>query len=88
MYKFIGHILPDGHLTLPDDLAGDTGNAFEVTMKSVNDIQNKASLYLQGKLEKKHRLADINLPADEIAEDIARTYGTSNIDEIIRAVRK
>lgn len=62
-YKFIGHILPDGHLALPDDLAEETGKAFEVTMRPVNDMQKKVSLYLQGKLEKKHRLTDLNLPA-------------------------
>lgn len=89
-YKFIGKILPDGHLSVPVELREDTGREFEVIMKPVDDIARAISLYLEGKTEKKGRIEDINrvFPAEEIEEAITRTFGTANIDEIVNTVRK
>ena len=89
-YKFIGKILPDGHLSVPAELGEDTGREFEVIMKPVNDIAQAVSLYLDGKVEKKGRIEDINriLPAEEIEKAITETFGTADIDQIVNTGRK
>jgi len=87
-YKFIGKVLPDGHLSIPEDVAKDTGSEFEVLLTPVNDIKKLVSLYLEGRLERKGRFEDIKLDAERIAAAIKKTFGTDNIDDIIDAVRR
>ena len=87
-YKFIGKVLPDGHLSIPEDVAKDTGSEFEVLLTPVGDIKKLISLYLEGRLEKKGSILDIKLDAERIAEAIRKTFGTDNIDDIIDAVRR
>lgn len=87
-YKFIGKVLPDGHLSIPEDVAKDTGSEFEVLLTPVNDIKKVVSLYLEGRLERKGRFEDIKLDAERIAEAIKKTFGTDNIDDIIDTVRR
>jgi len=87
-YKFIGKVLPDGHLSIPEDVAKDTGSEFEVLLTPVGDIRKLISLYLEGRLERKGSILDIKLDAERIAEAIKKTFGTDNIDDIIDAVRR
>jgi hypothetical protein len=87
-YKFIGKVLPDGHLSIPEDIAKDMGSEFEVLLTPVDDIKKLISLYLEGRLERKGRIEDIKLDAERIAEAIKKTFGTDNIDDIIDAVRR
>ncbi len=87
-YKFIGKVLPDGHLSIPEDVAKDTGSEFEVLLTPVDDVKKVISLYLEGRLERGGRFEDIKLDAERIAEAIKRTFGTDNIDDIIDAVRR
>jgi len=87
-YKFIGKVLPDGHLSIPEDVAKDTGGEYEVLLTPVDDIKRLISLHLEGRLERKGRFEDIKLDAERIAEAIKKTFGTDNIDDIIDAVRR
>jgi hypothetical protein len=38
-YKFIEKVLPDGHLSIPDEIAGEADKEFEVTVTHVDDIK-------------------------------------------------
>ena len=87
-YKFIGRVLPDGHLSLPQEAACDTGKEFEVIMRPLDDAAHSVSLYLEGKLEKRGRIEDLVLPRAEIEAAIERTFGSTDIDEILRSVRR
>ena len=87
-YKFIGKVLPDGHLSIPEDVAKDTGSEFEVFLTPVGDIKKLISLYLESRLERTGSIVDIKLDAERIAEAIKKTFGTDNIDDIIDAVRR
>lgn len=35
--RFIGKVLPDGHLSLPDDTAKEVGSVFDVVLMPVED---------------------------------------------------
>lgn len=87
-YNFIGRVLPDGHLSIPEDIAKDTGTEFEVTLSPLDDIKRTILLYRKGLIEKKGSINDIKLEAERIAEAIKETFGTDNIDDIIDAVRR
>lgn len=87
-YKFIGKVLPDGHLSIPEDIAKDMGSEFEVHLTPVDDTRKLISLYLEGRLERTGSILDIKFDADRIAEAIKKTFGTDNIDDIIDAVRR
>ncbi len=87
-YKFIGRVLPDGHLSLPQEAAGDTGKEFEVVMRPLDDTARSVALYLDGKLEKTGKIADLVLPRQEIEAAIERAFGSTDIDEILRSVRR
>ena len=87
-YRFIGKILPDGHLAVPDEVTKDKAVEFEVTMTPVNEIRKMILLYRKGLFEKKGNFDDIELDSERIEEAIVKTFGTANIDDIIDAVRK
>jgi len=87
-YKFIGKVLPDGHLSIPDDVAEDTGMEFDVTLSPLNDMKKAILLHRKGLLEKRGSIFNIKLDAERIAEAIKKTFGTDNIDDIIDAVRR
>ena len=87
-YTFIGKVLPDGHLSIPEDVEKDTGMEFNVTLSPVDDIKKAILLHRKGLLEKKASIFDIKLDAERIAEAIKKTFGTDNIDDIIDAVRR
>jgi ribosome maturation protein Sdo1 len=87
-YKFIGKVLPGGHLSLPADLAAETGQEFEVTVRPLDETYETVSRYLEGKTEKEGCFEGIVLPAEEIEKAIESAFGTTDIDEIIAQVRR
>lgn len=87
-YKFIGKVLPGGHLSLPADLAAETGQEFEVTVRPLDETYETISRYLEGKIEKTGSFEDIALPAEIIRKVVESAFGTTNIDEIIDTVRR
>ncbi len=87
-YKFIGKVLPDGHLSLPADLAAENGQEFEVTIRPLDETYETVSRYLEGKIEKTGSFEDIALPAEKIRNAVESVFGTTNIDEIIDKVRR
>lgn len=87
-YKFIGKVLPDGHLSIPEELAKDTAKEFEVVMTPIDSIKKTISLYLKGLIDKKGTLKDISLDSEKIEEAAIKAFGTTNIDVIIEAIRR
>ncbi|MEK6699217.1 MAG: hypothetical protein AABZ10_09275 [Nitrospirota bacterium] len=87
-YKFIGKVLPDGHLSLPDEVAKGSIKEFEVTMAPVDHVKETIALYLESGIEKKGKLADISLDSDAIEKAVKNAFGTANIDDIIESIRK
>lgn len=87
-YKFIGKVLPGGHLSLPADLAAETGQEFEVTVRPLDETYETISRYLEGKIEKTGSFEDIALPAEKIRKAVESAFGTTSIDEIIDKVRR
>lgn len=91
-YKFIGKVLPDGHLSVPEDIAKDTGMEFEVAMTPVDNIKKTMLLYQKGLIEKTGFFNDItkglNLNADQIAEAARKEYGTDDVDVIMSIIRR
>jgi hypothetical protein len=87
-YKFIGKILPDGHLSLPPDLAAKNRQGFEVYVRPLDETYETVSRYLEGKIEKMGSFEDIVLPAEEIEKAAEAAFGTTNIDEILGKVRR
>lgn len=87
-FKFVGKVLPDGHLSLPEEAAKETGKEFEITMKQVDDIHRMVSLYLEGKMDKQGSIRDIVLPSLEIEEEIKTAFGTNDVDAVLNSLRK
>jgi hypothetical protein len=87
-YKFIGKVLPDGHLTIPEDVAKNTGTEFEVVLTPVDDTKKLISLYLEGRLERTGRFEDIVFNASDIEQAIKNTFGTTDVDALIDMVRR
>ncbi|OGW40458.1 MAG: hypothetical protein A2Y97_04305 [Nitrospirae bacterium RBG_13_39_12] len=88
IYKFIGKVLPDGHLSIPDEVSKDAGREFEVTLSPVDDIKNLILLYLEGRLEKSGRFEDITLNSSEIEQAIKDTFGTTDVDTVMDIIRR
>lgn len=88
IYRFIGKVLPDGHLSIPDEVAKSSVKEFEVTMAPVNHVKVTIVQYLENSIEKKGKLADISLDSDAIEKAVKIAFGTANIDDIIESVRK
>jgi hypothetical protein len=87
-YTFIGKVLPDGHLSLPPDLAAEHGQEFEVTVKPLNETREVVARYLDGRIEKTRSFEEILLPAETIRKAVEAAFGTGNVDEIIERVRR
>jgi hypothetical protein len=87
-YKFRSRILPDGHLSVPDEISRATDKEFEVTITPIDDIKSIISRYLDGQIEKRGRITDISLNSEDIEEAVKITFGTSNIDEILQSIRR
>ena len=87
-YKFIGKVLPDGHLSIPNEVTKDTCKVFEVTMKPIDDIKKAISLYLERHFDKKGKMKDIKLDLENIENAVKKAFGTLDVDAIINAVRK
>ena len=91
-YRFVGRILPDGHLSIPEDLKTEAGSEFEVTMTPVDNTRKLISLYLEGRLERTGSFNEItkglDLDADRIAEAAMKEYGTDDIDANMSMIRR
>jgi hypothetical protein len=87
-YRFIGTVLGDGHLSVPDEVSREKGREFEVVMTPVDDTKKLISLYLDGRLEKSGSQEDIVLDASAIEAAVEQTFGTTDIDAILDIVRK
>jgi hypothetical protein len=87
-YKFIGKVLPDGHLSIPEDVAKDTGSEFEVLLTPVDDIKKLISLYMEGRLERTGRFEDILFHASEIEQAVNDAFGTTDVDVLIDMIRR
>lgn len=87
-YRFIGKILPDGHLSVPDNVVKEEALEFEVTMTPVDDIKRLISLYLDGRLEKSCHFEDIVLNARDIEKAVKDTFGTGDVGALIDVVRR
>ncbi len=88
--RFIGKVLPDGHLSIPKEVAKDTGKGVEVIMNpvEVDDIKQTILLYLEGRLEKKGSFEDIVLNSSELEQAIKDAFGTTDVDELIDMIRR
>jgi hypothetical protein len=87
-YKFIGKVLPDGHLSIPDEVAKGTIKEFEVTMIPADGIKKQISRYLEDSIKRNGKMKDVSLNTAEIEKAIRNTFGTTDIDVIIDSVRK
>jgi hypothetical protein len=87
-YKFIGKVLSDGHLSLPDEVAKGQVKEFEVTIKPVDRVKETVALYFKGNIGKKGRLQDLALDARAIEQAAKDAFGVDTIDGIIESVRK
>lgn len=87
-YKFRSRILSDGHLYVPEGIPATAGNEFEVTIAPVDDVKNAVSLYLDGRMEKSGKIAELSLDADKIEDAVKAAFGTADIDDIIQTVRR
>lgn len=84
----MGKILPDGHLSIPEEAARFPGKEFEVFMSPVDDVRKSISLYLDGQFEKKGWVTDIILDSKEVEEAIQQAFGTSDIDKVMESLRR
>jgi len=90
-YKFIGKVLPDGHLSIPEDVAKESGSEFEVVLTPVDDIKKTITRYLTGEIKKTRKFEDIIFSPSEIEEvrsAIYETFGTNDVDTLIDIARK
>lgn len=88
VYKFRSKVLPDGHLSMPPEIAAVAGGEFEITMTPLDDIKNSIFLYLDGRLEKSGRIADLGIDSAKVEEAVKTAFGTTDIDSIIQSVRR
>lgn len=87
-YRFRSKILPDGHLSVPEEISTETGKEFDVTITPIDDVKSSVSLYLEEQLKKSGRLADIKLDSEGIVAAVKASFGTTDIDAIINSVRR
>jgi len=87
-YRFISKVLPDGHLSAPEEIGADTGKEFEVTITPIDDVKNSVSLYIEERLKRGGRIEDINLDSERIEAAVKTVFGTADIDAIINSVRR
>jgi hypothetical protein len=87
-YRFKSKILPDGHLSAPEEIGANTGKEFEVTITPVDDIKNSVSLYFEGRLKRNGRITDISFDSEEIEEAVKTAFDTNDVDAIINSVRR
>lgn len=87
-YRFIGKVLSDGHLFIPEEAAKTVGKKFEVLLTPIDDTEVLISSYLEDRLKKQGRIKDIILNFPESIDAIKATFGTTDIDAIIESVRR
>ena len=72
---FIGRVLPDGHLSLPDEQAKDVGKTYKVTLVPMDDLPDASDWV--------GRLAEIEGLGHLTEEDVQKT-----IEDVRRSHRK
>ena len=82
-YRFRSKVLPDGHLSVPEEIGVTTGKEFEVTITPIDDVKNSVSLYLEGRRKRGGRIADISLDSEGLEKAVQTAFGTTDIDAII-----
>lgn len=87
-YKFRSKVLPDGHLSVPEEIGAATGKEFDVTITPIDDVKNFVSLYLDKQLKRGGWIADIRLDSEGIEASVKTAFGTTDIDVIINSVRR
>lgn len=88
-YRFRSKVLPDGHLSAPEEIGFATGMEFDVTITPIpDDVKNSVSLYLEGRLKRGGRITDINLDSERVEEAVKTAFGTTDVDAIINSVRR
>lgn len=87
-YKFRGKVLPDGHLSVPDEISKAAGSEFDVTITSIDEVKESVARYLTGKLERHGSVADMKFDSSEIEKAVAAAFGSTNIDAIMQSVRR
>ena len=87
-HKFIGHNLPGSHLALSDDLAGETGNAFEVTMRPLCDMPKKVSLISLRELRRRRMLQQSDLTLLPYHEQAGISLGGAQDERFAASLRR
>jgi len=87
-YKFIGSVLPDGHLSIPEEVVKSPVKEFEVTMKPVDRVKETITRYIDGRIAKKGKLKDLALDARAIEQAAKEAFGADSIDDIMETIRK
>jgi hypothetical protein len=87
-YRFRGKVLPDGHLSVPDEISRAAGSEFEVTITSVDAVKESTARYLAGKMERRGSVADMPLDSADLEKAVAAAFGTADIDAILQSVRR
>ena len=87
-YRFRSKVLPDGHLSVPEEIGAATGREFDVTITPIDDVKNSVSLYIEERLKRGGRIGDIRLDSKGIEAAVKTAFGTTDIDAIINSVRR
>lgn len=87
-YRFRGKVLPDGHLSVPDEISVATGREFDVTITLIDEVKESVARYLAGKMERRGSITDIQLDPGVIEKAVAAAFGTADIDAILQSVRR
>lgn len=88
IFRFRAKVLPDGHLSVPDEIAGATGSEFEVTITAIDEVKESVARYLAANMEKQGRIADLQLDSTGIEQAVADAFGTTDVDHIVQSVRR
>ena len=85
-HKFIGKVLSEGNLSIPECVAKEPGSKFEIVRTPVAHINDTANQRLFGGLRKPCKFTDMKFSAAEIEEinsEIFETFSTEDVDAII-----
>src|SRR3989304_346776 len=63
-YRFRSKVLPDGHLSVLEEIGAATGREFDVTITPIDDVKNSVSLYIEERLKRGGRIGDITLVSE------------------------
>lgn len=70
---FIGRILPDGHLSLPEEAAKDIGKSFQVTLVPLDELPDASDWV--GRLAEIHHLGHLTEEdVEKIIQDVRNRH--------------